>query len=169
MELRSRFAYKNPLYAGSTLNTHMYYTYTSTRSSVHYDPQTATWVEGESDLGDIAPHKVQAGVNVPVRPNWNLFLSGNYVSGKKLYLRNPLRWADRDLDGDIVVNCILRFRYEPWTVALQVNNLFDREYFHAGVESADAGDDFSNRSLGFYNSLHAQPGRSFVFRLGIQY
>ena len=35
----------------------------------------------------------------------------------------------------------------------------------SGAETASSGDDFENRSLGWHNSLHPQPGRSFLVNI----
>ncbi len=99
----------------------------------------------------------------------NLFISGNYVGEQELYLRNPLRAENKKLDSYFVINCNIRYLIKPLSISLKVLNLFDKEYFHSGVEAADAGDDFEHRSLGWHNSLLPQPGRSILLNMTIDF
>ena len=141
-------------------------TYTDVTSSIHYDhdfvnPDTqvkGAWVDGDTELGDIAANKVNAGVNVPLDSHWNFNLRGNYVGERQLYSQNPLRNQDETIDSFFVFNGALSYGDGPYSVTLKVANLFDTSYFHPGVEQADSGDDFDSRSLGFRNSLIPQPG-----------
>ena len=167
-EYRSKFAFENsgPI---SDVSGYFYYTYTKAKSSIHYNHSAGTWEEGEDDLGDIAPHKVNFGLNLPVMEQSNLFLSGNYVSKQDLYLRNPLRAKNEKLDSYLVMNCNIRYVFVPFSISLRILNLLDCEYFHPGVDAADAGDDFEHRSLGFHNSLLPQPGRSFVLNITVDF
>ncbi len=165
LEYRLRFSLGNFITNSSDISGNLYYTYTKTESSIHYNHLTGIWEDGKAEVGDIAPHKVNFGVNLPLRDKFNLFLNGNYVSAKDLYLRNPLRAQNRKLDSYLTMNCNLSYSFNKSSIALKVLNLFDKEYFHSGVRGADSGDDFEHRSLGFYNSLLPQPGRSFILNL----
>lgn len=169
LEYRLRFLFKNFIPDSSDISGYFYYTYTKAKSSIHYNHSTGEWEEGEADLGDIAPHKVNFGINLPVRGKLNLFLSGNYVSEQDLYLRNPLRAKNRKLDSYLVMNCNIRYTLKPFSISLRVLNLFNKEYFHSGLETASSGDDFANRSLGWHNSLHPQPGRSFLLSINFNF
>jgi iron complex outermembrane receptor protein len=46
-----------------------------------------------------------------------------------------------------------------------VKNITDSQYFHPGLEQADSGDNFSQRSLGYRNSLLPQKGRTYFITL----
>ena len=176
VEYRGRFTLRNPTGARDIAG-YLYYTYTDVTSSIHYDhdfvnPDTqvkGAWVDGDTELGDIAANKVNAGVNVPLDSHWNFNLRGNYVGERQLYSQNPLRNQDETIDSFFVFNGALSYGDGPYSVTLKVANLFNTSYFHPGVEQADSGDDFDSRSLGFRNSLIPQPGRSFVIRASLQY
>jgi len=169
LEYRLRFLFDNFIPNSSDISGYLYYTYIKVKSSIYYNHETGAWEDGEADLGDIAPHKVNFGINLPVMNKLNLFLSGNYVSKQDLYLRNPLRAKNRKLDSYLVMNCNIRYMFEPFSISLKVLNIFGKEYFHSGVESASSGDDFEQRSLGWHNSLHPQPGRSFLLGISINF
>ncbi len=165
MEYRIKFKVKNPIKRSKAIRGFFNYTYTRATSYIIFNGDTSDWEEGEALIGDIAPHKFQAGVDFPVRKHVNVYLNGIYSSRKELYLRNPLRLRGEELKGYLVVNTNLTYNINKVTFGLKVNNLLDAEYFHSGVESASAGDDFGARSLGWHNSLLPQPGRSFLFSL----
>ena len=48
-------------------------------------------------------------------------------------------------------------------------NVFDTEYWHLGGEQAEGGNDFTQRSKGYRNSLIPTPGRNFMFTLNMSY
>jgi len=52
---------------------------------------------------------------------------------------------------------------------LRVNNLLDNDYFHSGVEAASSGNDVTQRSLGWMNSLVPQAGRNVQLTLSYNY
>ncbi len=169
IEYRGRFTFPNFISSAPDMSGFFYYTFTDVTSSIHFNHDSGQWEDGDTELGDIAPHKVNIGVNLPARRNWNLNLRGNFVSRRKLYSQNPLRAQDKTIDPYFVLNSALSYKYAPFTATAKVLNLFDNDYFHPGVEQADSGDDFTKRSLGFRNSLIPQPKRSFVFRVSIEY
>ena len=169
IEYRGRYTFPNFIPHASDISGFFYYTFTDVQSSTRFNHTTGVWEDEDTDLGDIAPHKVNLGVNIPIQKHWNLNLRGNFVSRRELYSQNPLRAQGKTIDPYVVFNGALSFYYRPFTVTLKIVNLFNRSYFHPGVEQADSGDDFSKRSLGFRNSLIPQPRRSFVFRFNIDY
>lgn len=161
-EYRGRFSFDNIFSNSTKITGNFYYSYAKTTSSIHYDFTAKAWVDGETELGDIAPHKINASMNVPIGSSWNVNLSANMVSDRTLYSRNPLRTNDRKAESYVTFDMNLRYNYKPFSVALKVKNLFDEAYFHPGAEQADSGDDFSKRSLGFRNSLIPQLKRNFM-------
>jgi outer membrane receptor for ferrienterochelin and colicins len=54
---------------------------------------------------------------------------------------------------------------KPFDLTFTVKNLLGSEYYFPGGEQADSGDDFSQRSLGFRNSLIPAEKRSFWLNL----
>jgi len=169
LEYRLKFSFGNFIPNSSDISGYLYYTYTKAKSIISYNHLTGIWEDGKADVGDIAPHKVNFGVNIPIRDKFNIFLNGNYVSAKDLYLRNPLRAQNRKLDSYLIMNCNLAYTFNKFSIALKVLNLFDKEYFHSGIRNADSGDDFEQRSLGFNNSLLPQPGCSFILNLTLNF
>ncbi|MFC1586053.1 TonB-dependent receptor plug domain-containing protein [Fibrobacterota bacterium] len=165
LEYRLKSSLPNFIPRTPDISAYLYYTYTYALSSIHYDHADGQWEHGEAELGDISPHKVNAGFNLPVGYGFNVFLSGNYVHEQLLYLRNPMRAEGKKLDSYLTVNSNIRYTYKQLSVSLKVLNLFDADYFHSGIDKADAGDDFTQRSLGWHNSVHPQPGRSYWVNL----
>lgn len=166
-EYRLMFNLNNPLSESLKIQGFANYTYVMTKSHIIWDPVSSSWVDGEAEVGDIAPHKVHFGINWPVKKNLNFYINSSYNSTKELYMRNPIRLRGEKLDANIVLNTTIRYNYKLFTFGLKVNNILNNEYYHSGVESANAGDDFNNRSTGWYNSLIPAPGRSLMFILGI--
>ncbi len=167
IEYRARYAIPNFVQNATDISGFFNYTYTSVTSSIHFDHAAGDWVVGDTDLGDIAPHKINVGVNLPLSSGLNL--RGNLVERRELYSQNPLRNQGKTIDPYLVAHGALSYTYGPFWLTLKISNLFDHDYFHPGVEQADSGDVFSGRSLGFRNSLIPQPGRAFVFRFAIEY
>ncbi len=56
-----------------------------------------------------------------------------------------------------------------WTLAASVNNVFDTGYEHPGIAYANAGDDTTQRSVGYYNSVLPQDGRSLYLSIGREF
>ena len=188
-ELRISYKLKHFIANSSNITGYLYYSYIKSISSISYDFNTEQWVEGEGILGDIAPHKINAGINLPITKSFNLNARGNFISKRILYLRNPLRndiGSDPDFlsnypelsykDGyGIVINPYFTldgtFTYhkEIFSISLKVKNILNAQYFHPGVESASAGRDFENRSDGFQNSILAQPGKSYLIGVTLNF
>ncbi len=190
-EYRGKFQFANFLTASDDITGHVYYTFTKTKSSVTYDHNLGLWVgegitnceqlnedhninydpcaDANINLGDIAPHKINMAINLPWGNNWNLNLKANWVASKELYLRNPLRAQGTKNDAYFVMDMNLIYQFEPFSLSLKVKNLFDKDYYHSGVESASSGNDFSKRSLGWHNSLIPQTGRNFMLTLNMRF
>jgi len=165
LELRSMLSIKNMIPKSSSITGFFNYTYTEALSSIHYNHINQTWEDGETQLGDIAPHKLNIGVNLPILKYFNFNIRGNYVSERLVYTRNALRAKDYKVPAYFTMDCNLSVRFKAAVLAFKVKNLTDVNYFHPGVEQADAGDDFSKRSLGYRNSLLPQLGRNYMLSL----
>ncbi|CAM2007567.1 TonB-dependent receptor plug domain-containing protein [Acanthopleuribacter pedis] len=163
IEYKARFAL--PLEINSQpIEGYFNATYADVTSSLTYDHETGAWETVESELGDIADIKANLGFNLPFSRYGSLFVRANYVGERTLYSRNPLR--DRvQTASHVVVNTNLIFSYKQFEIALKVKNLFDKDYFHPGVEGASSGDNFTQRSLGFPNSLLPQDRRRWFVTL----
>ena len=168
-EYRGRFTMPNVIAAAPDISGFLFYSFTNVTSSTRFNHAAGEWEDKDTDLGDIAPHKINAGINVPAGRHWNLNLRANFVSKRKLYSRNPLRARGRTLDPYIVLNGTVSYCLGGFDLTIKVGNILDHSYFHPGVEQADSGDDFNARSRGFRNSLIPQPGRSVMLGLSIDY
>ena len=129
-EYRGRINLDNP-FADERIDANLYYTYTDSRSSITYDQTAGEWLRLKSELGDIAPHKINAGLTVPIYDVLKIDLRANWVSERRLYSRNPLRARGTRIDDYLVVD--LSANYEvgapfvetPFTLGLKIRNLFD--------------------------------------------
>ncbi|MBL4861853.1 MAG: TonB-dependent receptor, partial [Crocinitomicaceae bacterium] len=167
VEVRTNYAFKNFIPKASRISGYVYYSYIKAMSGMFYDhnetdPNIDKWKEGEAELGDIAPHKINMGINLPLVKGVNLNVRGNYVSQRLVYLRNALRAKEYKIDEYFTLDGTISYNVSFLTLAIKVKNILDKEHFHPGPESASAGDDFSNRSLGYQNSVLPQAGRSYL-------
>ncbi|MCG7533527.1 TonB-dependent receptor [Pseudoalteromonas sp. OOF1S-7] len=191
LEYRGKFEFSNFITGAANISGYLYYTHTKTKSSVSYDHSLGLWV-GEGiencqdiatnhtlsynpcqdmnvELGDIAPHKISTGLNVPVSEALNINVRANWIASKPLYLRNTLRAKGRENDAYLTVDANIIYRFESLEVAFKVKNLFDEIYYHSGAEAAASGDDFEQRSQGWANSLIPQPKRSFMLSVSMEF
>ncbi len=162
LEYRGRYELSNFLFENAPkIHGYGYYTYTHVDSSIHYDQIEKKWVAGTDGLGDIAPHKFNLGITIPYSKKLFLDLRANILSSRDLYLRNPLRAEGKRADGYALFNLNIGYRTKQYSLAFKINNLFNQGYLQPGLEQADAGDDFTQRSLGFRNSLVPGVGRNY--------
>jgi iron complex outermembrane receptor protein len=161
LEYRGRYSFPNFLIDAPSMTGYTYYTFTQSRSSIHYDFTTNQWVEGEDNLGDIAPHKLNLGLTLPFNTEWSLNVRANYASQTELYLRNPLRAEGKEAEAHTTFHLNLGYHTKDFTASLKILNVFDQGYLLPGLEQADSGDDFEQRSTGFRNSFIPQVGRTW--------
>jgi len=167
IEFQSRISITNPIPKSPKLSGYFYYTYTQAFSSIHYNHQNGQWEDGVTSLGDIAPHKINLGFNMPILKSININIKGNYVSEREVYSRNALRSKNYIIAPYLTLDANLSYKFKVATLSFKVKNLADANYYQPGVEQADSGDDFSQRSLGYKNSLLPQVGRSFMVSLNV--
>ncbi|MDX1958610.1 MAG: TonB-dependent receptor [Leptospiraceae bacterium] len=197
LELKNQFYFSNFIPNSPRLNVFAYYTYTEAQSSIYYSFNTKNpdWLEGKNalgkyetsynnafpnsiplpreeqyyTLGDIAPHKFNLGLNLPIwnRFNWNL--RGDYVSKRQLYLRNTLRNQGVTTDPYVLLNTAFTIKFSFGNLVLKVNNLMNHSYTHPGVEAANSGNNYYEGSQGFNSSLLPQPGRSFLLSFNMSF
>ena len=84
------------------------------------------------------------------------------MSRKKLYVRNPLRAQHQENASYFTLDANMSYQFALWSINFKINNIFDKQHYHSGVEAASSGNDFSQRSQGWYNSQLPQVGRNFV-------
>ena len=168
-EYRAKSSFPNVIPNSAHITSYFNYTFTKVTSSVHYNHDLGEWQDGDTKLGDIAPHKFNLGLNMPIGKQWNFNLRGNFVGERELYTRNPLRAQGEKLDSYFTLNGVIAYQYQPFDISFKVLNIFNKSYFHPGNETANSGNNFSQRSKGYINSLLPQPERSFWMILGINF
>lgn len=188
-EYRGKFQFANFIDGSSNITGNIYYTYTKSKSSVSYDHTLDLWVgngiencqtiaennsliynpcdDMNAELGDISPHKINIGINIPIDELLNVNVKANWVASKPLYLRNALRAKNTKNDAYLTVDANIIYQFAPIQIALKVKNLFDESYYHSGAEAAASGDDFEHRSQGWANSLIPQTGRNFMVTVSL--
>ncbi len=121
-------------------------------------------------IGDLAPHKIQLGINSQVNKRFSLSFLGRFMASKNTIDSNPIRQVDAYFVADANLHCRI-FRH--FAMSLRVVNLFNTAYFHSGVRNANSGGTIEpswtgrafNGSKGFYNSLLPQTSRYFTLNL----
>ncbi|BBN80917.1 hypothetical protein PA25_09020 [Pseudoalteromonas sp. A25] len=184
VEWRVKYEMDNHWFDAAQISSYFNYSYTDVTSYIYYDHQRARWVGNgsaacEQDdslcgdyrvaLGDIAPHKLNVGANIPVSQKWSINARVNYISSRQLYLRNPLRDEGIKLGDYLTTNLSVVWRSGKLSAHIKVNNVFDSQIYHPGVGTADSGSTFTDdggnllRTQGFYNSVLPQVGRNWEF------
>lgn len=169
VEYRGQFEYPNFIENMGNISGNFYYTWTKAKTSLTYDHQQAAWVDNDDRLGDIAPHKINMSVFVPVTERIGVNLKGNFYSRTSLYSRNPLAAQGIKLGSKVIFDAALSYQFEQIQLNAKIENVFDREVMAPGIRNADSGNDFSQRSKGYANSLTPLPGRSFWLTIQYQY
>ncbi|WP_196139215.1 TonB-dependent siderophore receptor [Aliikangiella sp. G2MR2-5] len=170
LEYQGKFAVGNFFEGANDISGYVYYSYTKSESSQTYNHNTGQWELFTDDTGDIAPHKLNFGFNVPVNDKLSMNLKGNYASERDLYSRNPLRGSGEKLDSILTFDFNVRYNFGAAELAFKIKNLTDEDYYHPGVEAANSGRydgnfQFDYHSSGYQNSLLPQAGRSFMLGL----
>ena len=161
LEYRGQFEYNNFISTQAPITGRLFYTYNKTETNQVYDHQQNQWILSTMTLGDISPHKINLIINLPLAYKVNANIKANYLHRTPLYSRNPLSEQAIEIGSRVIVDAAMTFQYAAWQLTAKALNIFNREVFAPGIGKADAGNDFSKRSLGFNNSLMPQPGRSF--------
>lgn len=183
LEYKIKSKFKNFIPESTPIETYIYYTYTESLSSIHYDHVAGKWKEGDTvlgryenlnsslaaqiprtesytTLGDIARHKMQIGFNLPIGDKYNWNLRGVYTGPKTVYLRNAIRDEGKTVSPHFVFNTAFIINFQDFGFfTLKVLNLLNHSYYDPGIEGADGGDKYYQRAQGFRSSLLPQPGR----------
>ena len=170
-EARLRYSFESPILDAKPINTYFNLSYTKSKDEEYFDHIDTAWIATPGNIvhevGDIAPIKIQAGLNFPIDDFFGINLRSSYQSSRQLYQRNALRADDFELKSIFLLHGNFYYQYKSFNISFKINNIFNNQYFHPGGEEADAGADFKNRSKGFKNSLIPQPGRNFLIKFTI--
>ncbi len=191
-EYRLKYSFENFIPRSDQVSVYFNYTFTESLSSIYYDHKlapnikTEAWMEGETflgqyeylypdlspnlprkqkytTLGDIAPHKFNVGINLPILESWNINLRGNYIGKRQLYGRNPLRDKGITTSPYFLLHLTITYTLKEYGyISFKVGNLLNHSYLHPGGEAAGAGDNYYFRSAGYHSSLLPQADRFYV-------
>jgi iron complex outermembrane receptor protein len=175
LEYRGSFHLPNLIKGAAPISGNLYYTYLDARASQQYDNGSDSWVNNWDDQGDVAPHKLNILLNVPLTKRWNFNLRTQWVSERDLFSQNPLR-ADsnpgrddnRKAEAFTKVDMNLLYNRRDWQIGFKIENLLEEEFLQSGVESASSGDDFTVDADGFQNSLLPQV-KERIYTLTVKY
>jgi len=122
-------------------------------------------VVGKGIIGDLATHKIYFGINSLITDKFNVNLKGRYIGSRETVQTNPIRQVNSYLVADLTLtyqNPLIK----GLGLSIGCTNLFNTQYYHAGLRSADSGQEAGswsgttwNGSKGWYNSLLPQPRR----------
>lgn len=113
--------------------------------------------------GDIAKNKLNFAINIPVLKKLELNFRANYVGQRGLYTSNPLRNQGVMLDPFFMVNGTISYNMDEFGIlSFKINNLFNEFVLEPGVELANSGNNYYNRSKGYRNSIIPTAGRNFL-------
>ncbi|EAY30167.1 TonB-dependent receptor [Microscilla marina] len=168
--LEYKLTYVLPNFLGfcKGLKGYLYYTFSDVMSSIRFDHDSQQWQNGHTPLGDIANHKLNLGIHLMLTERLGLNLRSNMVGERSLYTRNALNARGHTLAPHAIFNTNVSYNIDRVTLSVKVNNMFNHHFLQPGVHAADSGDNFSQRSNGFYNSLIPNPGRFFLAEVSIK-
>ena len=164
-EYRGRFEYPHFINALEKITGNFYYTYTEPQTNRRYNHEISEWESKNASVGDIAPHKINASVYLPINNKMGINIKGNYSSPTELYTRNPLSKQGISLGSRVIFDLAVNYTNVNYSINLKVKNLFDHQNMLPGIKAADSGNDFTQRSKGFNNSLIPQGSRSLWLTL----
>ena len=169
LEYRGKFEYAhlNPNLAN--IHGYLYYSYTYPKTDRRYDHDSEIWVVGDEILGDISRHKINAGIYWPINHHWGVNLKGNFSYRTELYSRNAMKPQDHQVGSRFVTDITLKYNNNDWQLNFKIENLFNRKYLAPGLRKADAGNNFTERSLGYQNSLIPLPSRAWWISFDYQF
>ncbi len=115
-----------------------------------------------SDLvGDIAPHKINVIISADAFKYFHFSIRNNYVDQRPTTISNPIEKVDAFFVTNLNFQIINIFN-NKLRIFMNVNNVFDTEYYHPGLDAANAGEDITTPSNGWYSSRLPQPGRTYI-------
>lgn len=163
VEYKGKFRFSNFVNQADKITGHLFYSWTQARAQQQYDNSQGIWIDDWDEQGDIAPHKLNMALNVPLSPTWHWNLMARWSSAKNLFSENPLRASsnqNRDTNTKASAFWTLDshwlYQQPHWQLGFKVDNIFAQDYLAPGPEGASSGDDFSQDYDGFQNSLVPQ-------------
>ncbi|WP_075186491.1 TonB-dependent receptor plug domain-containing protein [Teredinibacter haidensis] len=176
LETRTQYRMDNFIPGSSDITGNLFYAYTRAMAERQYENSLDQWVDQQGIQGDIAPHKINFLVNIPIKERWNFNFRANWFCERELFSENPLR-ADSNADREHNRKAKSYTRFDAnllysagrFSAGFKIENLFSEEYLLPGVEGAGSGDDFSVDSDGFQNSLIPQvKSRIYTLTVSVQ-
>ncbi len=118
-------------------------------------------------VGGIAKNKFNFILDADLFKHIHFNFKLNYIGKRPTIVSNPIA----QVDAFTIASAGLQFRniFKHLTLFVNVYNLFDVEYYHPGYDSANAGEDTSKPSTGWYCSRMPQPRRNFILGMTIEF
>lgn len=130
-----------------------------------YDEEIVGATRSASYIPNIASIKANIGAGIDIYENLRCTVRNTYAGERKTVVTNPVEKIDAYLVTNINLQYKNLFRAKGLTLSFAINNALDTEYYHPGVVSANAGEDTTSESLGWYSSRIPQPGRNYMLTL----
>ncbi len=112
-------------------------------------------------VGDIAPHKFNFILDTELFNHLSFNVRMNYVSKRPTVISNPIEKIDAFFVTNLSFQLINLFD-NKLRIFFNVTNLFDLDYYHPGIDAANAGENLTVPSTGWYSSRLPQAGRNFI-------
>ncbi len=144
------------------------YSYVNAKyDAARFDPETG---RSSDQIGDIAPHKLNLILNANLFRHFHFNLRMNYIDERMTTVTNPIETVDSYFvtHANFQVKNLLDNRL---TLFFNVNNVFDTEFYHPGIDAGSVGEDTSVPSAQgkWYTSRLPQPGRRFIGGLSVSF
>lgn len=142
-------------------NSRIHLNYSFVKARYTKERTNATTGRSSEKIGDIAPHKLNLIACTDILEHLHFNIRMNYVAERPTVISNPVEKVDAFFITHLNFQLINLFD-DKLRVFFNINNLFDVEYYHPGMDAANGGEDLSSPSDGWYSSRLPQPGRSFT-------
>ncbi len=142
-------------------NAHIHFNYSYVNAKYNENRVNTTTGRISNKIGDIAPHKFNIILNADVFKYLHFNIRMNYVDKRSTVISNPVEKVDAFFVTNLNFQVINLFKHKL-RIFINVNNIFDTVYYHPGMDAANAGEDISTPSDGWYSSRLPQQGRSFM-------
>ena len=119
-------------------------------------------IYNKNDIPMVPRHKATLGLNFILPKNLALNITGNYVGAR--YFINDQANAVSRLNGYLVADTNLSWRYKDLAVVFGINNIFDKQYSEYGVYGTDSSNGFVYDKCYF-----PSPGRNFSLKLNYSF
>jgi iron complex outermembrane receptor protein len=119
-------------------------------------------VYNKNDIPMVPRHKAMLGMRLVLPGNFTLNLTGNYV-GKRYFINDQAN-AVSQLNGYMVADTNLSWRYKDLTAVFSINNLFNKQYSEYGVYGTDSSNGFAYGKCYF-----PSPERNFSLKINYSF